>query len=236
VLSAVEKIRTPIDPREALALLTAFAEGKGIQDVVGGVAGIIENGVVTDSPNLRPWEGFSLEEELGEALGVPVRVYNDAALSALGEARAGAGEGYGRVAYLAIGTGVGGALVVNGDSGPRIEASEPGRIILDSRDARSLESLVGGASLASEFGAPAEELAVSVYDERIPALAEGVRALINLWTPDIFVLNGPLIYGTPAFRIEALDAELSRMSEGHLPPLVPARFKDESGLWGGVLA
>ena len=235
VLSGIEKVSTEKDPATALAQLLAFAHGKGVQDAVGGIAGISKDGTVLDSPNLRSWEGVPLGRLLEEALSVPVQIYNDAELAGMGEALAGAGQGYIRVAYLAIGTGVGGALIVREESGLRVAGSEPGRLVLDSMSGQTLEDVVGGSSLASGFGVRAEDLAQSVYDERTPMLANGIRSLIDLWAPDVFVLNGPLIYGTPAFRMDVLSDMLSSDPARFTPPIVQARFMDESGLWGGAL-
>lgn len=227
VLRDVQKTPTPKDPEDALAQLTMFAEGKGVQEAVGGVAGIIKDGTVLDSPNLRSWEGFAFGVSLEEALGASVRVYNDAELAGIGEALSGAGKGYKRVGYLAIGTGVGGALVVVGEEGPRIEGNEPGRLVMDPLSGRTLESFVGGAALAAEFHARPELLPQDAYDERLPLLTRGIEALAALWRPDIFILNGPLVLGTPAFRIESIDIKDV--------PLRPALHADESGLWGGAL-
>lgn len=226
-LTDVRKVSTPQDPEEALMKLVAYAEGRGVEEAVGGVAGIIENGTVMDAPNLRSWEGFSLAARLTEALKVPVRVYNDAELAGIGEALKGAGKGYARVGYLAVGTGVGGALVVNTESGPHIEGAEPGRLVMDLASGRTLESFLGGAALSVETGMRPELLSQQAYDERTPVLAEGIRMLCGLWAPDIFILNGPLVLGTPAFRIE-------KIMEAPVP-IVPSLLKDESGLWGGAL-
>lgn len=226
-LQEVQKIPTPKAPEDALAQLTAFAEGKDVQEAVGGVAGIIKDGMVLDSPNLRSWESFALGRSLREALGVSVQVYNDAELAGIGEALNGAGKGHERVGYLALGTGVGGALVVAGEEGPRIEGNEPGRMVLDPLAGRTLESFVGGAALEAEFHVRPEFLAQRVYDERLPLLTRGIEALAALWMPDVFILNGPLVLGTPAFRIKNIDIKDV--------PLLPALHADESGLWGGAL-
>jgi len=58
--------------------------------------------------------GYPLAEKITGALGLPVRVDNDARLICLAEARDGAGQGFSRVLTLTLGTGVGVGLCEDG--------------------------------------------------------------------------------------------------------------------------
>ena len=58
--------------------------------------------------------GYPLAERIGGALGIPVRVDNDARLICLAEARDGAGRGFSRVLTLTLGTGIGVGLCEDG--------------------------------------------------------------------------------------------------------------------------
>ncbi|MBQ6522982.1 MAG: ROK family protein, partial [Atopobiaceae bacterium] len=58
--------------------------------------------------------GYPLAERIGGALGLPVRVDNDARLICLAEARDGAGRGFSRVLTLTLGTGIGVGLCEDG--------------------------------------------------------------------------------------------------------------------------
>ncbi len=72
-----------------------------------------ETGVVWAAPNIPEWREFPLAAYLSQALGVPVRVDNDANLAALGEWRYGAGRGHHHLLYLTISTGIGAGVIVN---------------------------------------------------------------------------------------------------------------------------
>lgn len=72
-----------------------------------------EHGVVVTSPNL-PLEGVRLAAILEESLGSSVVLENDANAAAWAEAVVGAAAGHRHVVMLALGTGVGGGLVLNG--------------------------------------------------------------------------------------------------------------------------
>lgn len=68
-----------------------------------------------DNPYTLPgWSGVGLIAPLVERFGIPVRIDNDAVAAALGEYWLGRGAGSERLAMLTVGTGIGGALVIDG--------------------------------------------------------------------------------------------------------------------------
>jgi glucokinase len=101
-----------------LATMIHHANEDGIQvGVVGvGCAGSIDvkKGSVWVSPNLPGWEGFPLQEKLIEILEMPVRVYNDVDCIGYAEYRSGIGRELGDFLCIALGTGVGGSLIIGG--------------------------------------------------------------------------------------------------------------------------
>jgi glucokinase len=73
-----------------------------------------ESGVLLNPPNLPGWGEVPIRRLLGDRLGLPVQVENDANAAALAEWRFGAGRGFQHVAYLTMSTGVGAGLVLGG--------------------------------------------------------------------------------------------------------------------------
>src|SRR5438046_3499474 len=69
---------------------------------------------VYQSTHVGGWSGFSLRDQVGQALGLPVVIDNDANVGALGEGLCGAGRGYSPVFYMTISTGVGGGIFHHG--------------------------------------------------------------------------------------------------------------------------
>lgn len=61
-----------------------------------------------------PWQNTPLKTMLEKALGVPITVENDAKAAALGEFYYGEGKGADNLVYVTIGTGIGGALILQG--------------------------------------------------------------------------------------------------------------------------
>jgi glucokinase len=89
--------------------------------------------VIGMSPNIPGWKGAPVGEFLHDRLNVPVWVDNDVNAVALAEHRFGAGTGYNSVVCVAVGTGVGGGIILNGRlwRGSTSAAGEIGHMIID---------------------------------------------------------------------------------------------------------
>ncbi len=72
-----------------------------------------DRGIVFLAPNLG-WRDVPLGALLGDRLGLPVWLENDANLAALGEHFCGAGRGEKHMVYITVSTGVGGGIVLDG--------------------------------------------------------------------------------------------------------------------------
>ena len=98
--------------------LTDLAAERGLQLVGVGVGspGSIERstGRIHKSPNFRGWDDFPLRDKLVKMTALPVYLANDVNAAAMGELKFGAGGDFRNFIMITLGTGVGGALVVNG--------------------------------------------------------------------------------------------------------------------------
>lgn len=99
-----------------------------------GCPGTVDDatGMVLYSNNLD-WADFAMGEYLHKALGMPVRLANDANAAALGEALAGCAKGAQSAVIITLGTGVGGGVVLDGKllTGYTGAAAEPGHMAID---------------------------------------------------------------------------------------------------------
>lgn len=66
------------------------------------------------TPNIAAWNSLNLHQELTQKIGVRIVLENDANAALWAESRFGAGRGETNLLMLTLGTGVGGALIVNG--------------------------------------------------------------------------------------------------------------------------
>lgn len=133
----------PGDPGRSLARLAAAVhqvladDGGGRLVAVGlACAGIVDpvGGRLGRSPNLPGWQDSDLAGALGAAFpGLPQALANDVNAALYGEFRAGAGRGCRDLVMIALGTGVGGGVLLDGRLrvGAHHGAGEIGHMVLD---------------------------------------------------------------------------------------------------------
>ena len=112
-----------------------FRVSPGVVDGLGFcMAGYYDrqSGMMVDSPNLPGWEDYPVRQELNRLIGLPMIVENDANAAAWGEFVYGAGKGKNNIFLVTVGTGIGGALIIEGRlvRGARGFAGEIGHIPL----------------------------------------------------------------------------------------------------------
>jgi glucokinase len=188
----------------------------------------------------------------------PVPVLNDAQAALLGETWIGAARGLKNAFLLTLGTGVGGAAIVDGHllRGEIGRAGHLGHLCLDIDGVPdvcgtpgSLEDAVGNCTIerrgegrfatthdlvaAYERGDPA---AKAVWTRSIRALACGIASLINILDPAVVILGGGIARsGAPLF--EPLERELGRVEwrpGGHRVRIVPAQLGEYAGAYGAA--
>ena len=117
------------------ALAEADAERGQVVGAGMGLPGPVHSasGELGDSTILPGWVGVRATEAMEEALGLPVRVENDANLGALSEWMWGAGHGSSEMAYVKVATGIGAGLILDGRPfvGAGGTAGEIGHTVVD---------------------------------------------------------------------------------------------------------
>lgn len=207
--------------------------------VIIGIAGTLapDRKSLIRAPHIPEWCGKNIVNDIGAVLGVPVHLENDAALGALGEAVHGAGKGIGIVAYITVGTGIGGARVINGVLDPSVSGFEIGHQYLGmGTDAKELEELVSGSAIRAERDIPAEQITdENVWDAYAQTLSYGVFNTILHWSPHIVVLGGAL-FGTPGMKVENVEKHLKNIGGAFpLPKLAHGTLGDSCGLYGALV-
>ena len=101
-----------------------------------GTPGCVDNRtgkVLGASPNIPGWKGMEIGENLKDRLNMPVFVDNDANAMALAELRFGAAIGSQSVVCVTVGTGVGGAVIIEGKlwRGANFSAGELGHMTIN---------------------------------------------------------------------------------------------------------
>lgn len=151
----------------AALLVEQLAHGAGVRpDAVGvGAAGVVDprdGSIRAASDMFVDWAGFPLGARLGDRLEVEVRVENDVNAFLLGETAWGSGAGR-DVLGVMLGTGVGGALLLDGAlrHGPHGAAGEIGHtpgygdLLCTCGRTGHLETLASGTSIARRYSSVA---------------------------------------------------------------------------------
>jgi glucokinase len=88
----------------------------GVKSIGVGVPSVVdvERGIVYNVANIPSWEEVHLKSILEEAFHLPVAINNDCNCFALGEYHFGAGQAYPNMVCLALGTGVGAGVIIDG--------------------------------------------------------------------------------------------------------------------------
>ncbi len=131
---------------------SAAAIGVGLPGFVDSV-----NGIVHSLTNVAGWSEVPLRKILSDRTGLPAIIENDANAMAYGEWKYGAAVGAQHAVCITLGTGVGGALILDGKlyRGATLAAGEIGHMSIDYRGIRGpygnfggLEEYVGNVQIA----------------------------------------------------------------------------------------
>lgn len=228
----------------------------GIETVGVGVPGLYDaaSGTTTFLPNLpADWTDRPVAAPLGDRLGLPVELINDARAFGLAESRLGAGHGCRTMVGLVLGSGVGGVVVLDGrvHLGHRGTGGELGHQTLlpdgppcTCGNRGCLEAFARADAVAAACGTASAEAAVRAAgsgDERaIAGLTEvgrwlgiGVANLVVVLNPDRVVLGGG-VAGAGELLLDPIRAEVRRRV--HVTSLEAVKIvTTELGVWAGAI-
>jgi predicted NBD/HSP70 family sugar kinase len=234
------KVETPKEGKEGFRLLLDLAReiagGEGLESMCGGIAAVLRNGKIVNSSNLKGWIGVDFQD-IAHRENFPIKVKNDASVVGLGEAVFGAGRGSRIVVYVTVSTGVGGARIVEEQIDESAFGFEPGHQFLDIENSRTLEDLVSGRGFEARYHKKPHEVEEErIWSEAAHILAFGLYNTIVHWSPDVLVLGGPMIIGSPSIPLSEVRSGLSRITNifSDLPEIRKAELEDDGGLYGAL--
>ncbi len=249
----------------AAELYAYGAEHHGPPAAAGiAVPGIVdeEHGTAVYAANLG-WKDVPLRDLLAKRLGVPVALGHDVRAGGLAEGRIGAGRGADRFLFVPLGTGIAGAIGIDGrvESGAHGFAGEIGHVVVRPGGTlcpcgqRGCLERYASASAVSEAWAAAggdpdadaadcaravaagDPGARRVWQEAVDALADGLVTALTLLDPRTLIIGGGLAEAGEVLFQPLRDAVRRRVTFQKLPSIVPAALGDTAGCLGaGLLA
>ncbi|GBF80781.1 ROK family protein [Aphanothece sacrum] len=205
--------------------------------------------------NLSGWENIPLADCLEQETGLPATIANDANCAGLGEAWLGAGKPFKNLILLTLGTGVGGAIILDGHlfTGHLGAAGELGLITLNfdgppcnSGNQGSLEQYASATAIRRMMGQEPAELgklaaqgnkkALDFWQDYGRLLGAGLSTLIYILTPEAILIGGG-VSGSTEFFFPATLAEIERRvlaSSRQGLQLLPAQLGNQAGMIGAA--
>ncbi|MFF1282333.1 ROK family protein [Streptomyces sp. NPDC058299] len=251
----------------AADLRTYGVEHYGAPAAAAGIAvpGIVDDaqGTAVYSANLG-WKDVPLRALLTDRLGMPVALGHDVRTGGLAEGRIGAGRGADRFLFVPLGTGIAGAIGIDGrvEAGADGFAGEIGHIRVRPHQGvacpcgqygcleRYASASAVSAAWAAACGNPDADAAdcaravvsgdpnaVRVWQEAVDALADGLVTALTLLNPRTMIIGGGLAEAGDVLFQPLRDAVRRRVTFQKLPTIVPAALGDSAGCLGaGLLA
>lgn len=208
--------------------------------------------------NMPGYTGTQVRSIMEEEFKVPVAVENDVNAAGIGEAYFGAGRGADDFICLTYGTGVGGAIILNGQvyRGSTGSAGEVGAMVMHPRERRAKEDMYSGcyekyASVTALvnrvravddsldngkkiFDALHLEYVKAEVDGWIMEIVSGLVSLIHIFNPSCVVLGGGvMIQNYVVEQVNKLTRENIMESYRHVK-ILKAALGNQAGMFGAA--
>lgn len=224
---------------QVIDMVQSSTQSTGPLRVGIGAAGIVDpdRGLITSSTDaITGWAGTALAAQVAAVTGTQVRVVNDVTAFLLGEQAYGVARTHQHVLAVTVGTGIGGAMLVDGHllRGAHHAAGHIGHLPWATATDRlcscgrrgHIEAVASGPAMAATFAQrtghsqvslPDVVTAAQLGDERaVTVLAQGGEALgavlgglANALAPRLIVLGGGVIAGSSTY-VDALQIALAQ--------------------------
>ena len=218
-----------------------------------------ERGIILSIYTLPGWSNHAFATPLSEQFGLPVRLENDANAALLGEAIAGAAQGSKSAVMLTLGTGVGGAVLLDGriyhgaggahpelghipvlPDGPECYCGRRGcyEIIAAGPAIADIGAEIGldGSEAVFTAAAAGEPKAAAIIDGVTAATEVAVWSLLHTYLPEVILFGGGIVDGHwPLFEAAAhksLAAAVLARNEGIT--IARASLGNDAGMVGAA--
>lgn len=219
IVERVVEIAKNIDAVDRIGISTA------------GQVDSIKGEIIFATDSIPGYTGTKIKEIVETATGIPTAVENDVNSAAIGEAIFGAAKGYGSFICLTYGTGIGGAVYLDGRlfTGNSFSAGEFGHIVTH---ANGKQCTCGGcgcyeayASASALVNSVKNKLGISmngreifenfenpeircIIDEWIDEIVTGIKGLVYIFNPELIVAGGGIMNET--YITDEINARLQK--------------------------
>lgn len=241
-----------------LGILDGYQDFQAVGISTAGQVDTEKGSILYANSNIPGYTGMAVRERVEDRFHVPVAVQNDVNSAAIGEAVCGAGEGQKDFLCLTYGTGVGGAIILNGEiyTGSGYSAGEFGCIVTHPEDRDPKEDMFSGCyeryasttalvklvrekfpelkngrEIFSKMDVPEVR---ELIDQWIMEIVYGLISLVHIFNPSMIVLGGGIM--EQAYVPDKVEEMLRR----HIMPsfssvkIAPAKLGNLAGMLGAA--
>ena len=185
-------------------------EIKGICVSSAGVVDPDKGEIIFSGPTIPEYKGTRIKQEIEKTFDILCEVENDVNCAALGEYWQGAGKNSESMVCLTLGTGIGGAVILNGKllNGIGYTAGEIGymevngehiqniasaktlvKLIQEKKEKEGIKGKITGFNIF-ELAKQGDEICIDAISTIIKNLSVGIRNIIYLLNPQVIVIGG----------------------------------------------
>lgn len=214
-------------------------------------------GYITLTPKTG-WQNYPLMPELQRQLGVPAGIDTDVNAAALAEYRLGAGQNYGSLLYVTVGTGVGGGFIVDGKPVHGLVHPEVGHMMVSVQEGdvmpdgicpfhrHCIEGMACGPAIEKRWGLSSKLMTDDhpAWELEATYLAQLCYNATLMFSPELIILGGGVMQRThlfPMIRKKTLEmlggyVGSSRITEAGIDGyIVPPKLGQNAGVTGALL-
>lgn len=248
---------------KAIAFFTKFADKYPLSAIGIGSFGPVDLdvrsktfGYITSTP--KPgWQNTNFGKYISDKLHVPLGFDTDVNAAALAEYVLGAAQKLDTFAYLTIGTGIGGGVMVNGKLLHGLSHPEIGHSFIPRDSKRDLyqgscpyhsnmcfEGLASGPAIEKRWGVSGDQLLGNheAWDLEAYYIALGLINCITILSPEKIILGGSVMQQEQLFPL--IRANVQELLNGYISIpaitdnisnyIVPASFGNNTGILGAL--
>ncbi|MCK4800269.1 ROK family protein [Candidatus Parcubacteria bacterium] len=248
--------------QKLIELIIYYQRDNRFKKIGIGIAGQIDykSEIIKHTPNIKGFDNVNLRKVIEETIGERIEVENDVKCFALAENVFGRVRDYHNIVYLAIGTGIGGAIEIDNKlyRGENNIAGEFGHMTIVSNGIKCacgnkgcLEQYVSGKAIEKLYfnlygnKKRAKEIAFDsikgsqkdkkVIKEASFYLAVGLINIINSVNPEVILIGGSVVKQDEIFKLAKKEALKKVLIPGKKTKILKSRLGNEATLVGAGL-
>lgn len=253
-------------PETVISRIADIINSENIEKVGIGFPSVVsESGFVHISPNMPDFIDIELQKELEYNTNANIKIDNDANVAALAELKLGAAKNERNFLYVTLGTGVGGAVILNGEliKGANSGAGEIGYTAINFDEKRQvqrenrrgiLEDYCGlprlqekyyelsgeknaDMKIVSKMADKGDENSIELFEYYGEMLGYGLSSIMNLLDIDTVVIGGGLSQCTEIMYKKLNITLKSRLLEHKKDKfeISKAHFLNDAGITGAAI-